>query len=182
MHLIMWARTSFSFSIKSLKTIWRWFFSVQAWKSCSCALVWKRVYTCLNYGAELFALQMNFIGLQLHYLNCGWIAVLYLNYSKITAALLALRLNCGSIAMWVFALQPKKSKKFTFWQTSKLLIWLKKNPTDHYISFLCLFAPERSFLCLFGKHKLFIRKLPQNNLKIYFVLHFCPISLELIVK
>jgi hypothetical protein len=107
MHLIVWARTrtakkflhflrwSFRFSIKSLKTKWRWFFSVQAWKSCRCALVWKRVYTCLNYGAELFALQMNFIELQLHYLK---IVVELRCFTWITAKLRLHYLHCGWIA------------------------------------------------------------------------------------
>jgi hypothetical protein len=54
--------------------------------------------TCLNYGAGFFALQMNLIELQLSYSNCGSIEVQYLNYSKIAAALLALRFNGGCIS------------------------------------------------------------------------------------
>jgi hypothetical protein len=49
------------------------------------------LHICLNNGADLSALPMNFFELQLQYLNCG--ALL-----EIAAALLSLRLNCGWIA------------------------------------------------------------------------------------
>jgi hypothetical protein len=91
----------------------------------------------LNYGAGLFLLQMNFIELQLHYLNCGRITVHYLDYSKIAAAFLALRMHYNVS----FGIAAEDFLKIHI-LTDKTLI--KKSPTDHYIYFEFL-PPQHCF-------------------------------------
>jgi hypothetical protein len=77
----------------------------------------------VNNGAGLFALQMNFIELQLHYLNCGALLELQRNCRCIA---IELRLHCNVS----FCITAKETLKFQILTDVKTTYLIKKSPTE----------------------------------------------------